>query len=392
VRQFITAGDADQVVPDESIFRRQLEAALRDGEADTNRDGYITGTELGVFLEDTVTNYSRKSQTPRWGKIRDPNLDKGDFVFARAPVQAPVAPPPAPVPRLVHGQVIRDCADCPEMVVVGTNSFVMGSPAGETGRDEDEGPQRSVNIVRAFALGRYEVTVGEFRRFTAATGYATDAERNAGGKPGCYALDAVDNKWDWRTGRSWKSPGWSQDDREPVVCVSWNDAQAYVKWLSEKTGKGYRLPSEAEWEYAARAGSATSRPWGEDANQACRYANTADQSKSPKGGVWGTPRHECSDGHWYTAKAGSYEANGWGLHDMIGNAWEWVQDCYDEKSYAGKAPNDGSAYEVAGCSSRALRGGSWYVEPAGARSAFRYGGTAGSRDGNIGFRLARMLP
>jgi formylglycine-generating enzyme required for sulfatase activity len=390
VRQFITAGDADQVVPDESIFRKQLEAALRDGDADLNRDGYITGTELGSFLEDTVTNYSHRTQTPRWGKINDPDLDKGDFVFARGPAPAPVAPPPAPAPRLVHGQVIRDCPDCPEMVVVGTGSFLMGSPAGEAGREGDEGPQRQVRVTRAFALGRTEVTVGEFGRFVEASKYVTEAERNVG-KEGCWAFNDADGKWDWRSGRSWKSPGFEQSERHPVVCVSFNDVQAYVQWLSRQTGQTYRLPSEAEWEYAARAGSTTSRPWADNADEACRHGNVGDQSKSPTGRTW-TTKHECNDGHWYTAPVGSYAANGWGLKDMLGNVWEWVQDCYDEKSYAGKAPNDGSAYEVAGCSSRALRGGSWYVEPAGARSAFRYGGTAGSRDGNIGFRLARMLP
>jgi formylglycine-generating enzyme required for sulfatase activity len=208
-------------------------------------------------------------------------------------------PPPVVAPRTRSpGEVFTDCADCPEMVDIGAGSFTMGSVASEAGRDEDEGPQCRVKMARPFALGRYEVKVGEFRRFVQATSHVTEAERNVG-NAGCYAYDDGDGKWDWRAGRSWRSPGFEQTDRHPVVCVSWNDVQAYVQWLGRLTGQGYRLASEAEWEYAARAGSITSRPWGDDPNDACRHANVTDQSKSPSGRNWGERRHECSDSHWF---------------------------------------------------------------------------------------------
>jgi formylglycine-generating enzyme required for sulfatase activity len=278
------------------------------------------------------------------------------------------------------------------MVVVPAGSFTMGSPASEVGRYDEEGPQRRITIASPFALGRYELTVEEFGRFVEATHYVSDAERNAGGNQGCQALDDKDSKWDWRSGRYWREPGFAQQGRQPVVCVSWIDAQAYVQWLSRKTGQRYRLPSEAEWEYAARAGSTTSRPWGDDANQACGYANVADQSKSPSGRAWDV-KHECNDGHWFTAPVGSYAANRFNLKDMIGNAREWVQDCWEAKAYeSGIAPSDGRAYEVAGCSARALRGGSWNYYPRYARSADRNRNTADNRNNNVGFRLARMLP
>ena len=168
------------------------------------------------------------------------------------------------------GTVFRECTDCPEMVVLPSGSFTMGSPGHETGRDDDEGPQRVVTLARPFALGRYELTRGQFAAFVAASGY-----QSQGGN--CWYRNADEGKYkDDDASLTWRNPGFSQNDGHPVVCVSWNDAKAYADWLASKTGKPYRLPSEAEWEYAARAGSANSRPWGDDPNQACRHANIAD--------------------------------------------------------------------------------------------------------------------
>ncbi len=307
--------------------------------------------------------------------------------------QPQAQPVPAPVVAgRTPGEAFRDCAECPELVVVGAGSFVMGSPASEVGRQEDgrEGPQRPVRIERAFALGRTEVTVGQWRRFVQATGHVTEAERNVGSQ-GCWAWEDSDGKWDWRAGRSWRDPGFAQDDSHPVVCVSWNDVQAYVQWLNRSTGQTYRLPSEAEWEYAARAGAQSSRPWGDDPNQACRWANVADQSRGPGGRTWNL-RHECNDGFWFTAPVGTYGRSAFGLHDMIGNVWEWTQDCYEKDAYQGRAPSDGRAFEGAGCSARVARGGSGSGDPTRARSASRLRGTPASRDGITGFRLARMQP
>ncbi|MFA7243306.1 MAG: SUMF1/EgtB/PvdO family nonheme iron enzyme [Sulfuricellaceae bacterium] len=284
-----------------------------------------------------------------------------------------------------HGMVFRDCSDCPEMVVIPAGSFIMGSPADEKGRDNDEGPQHEVSV-KSFALGRTEVTVGEFRRFVRATGYKTEAERNVGSK-GCYTWELASQ--DWRAGRYWDDPGFKQNDNQPVACVSWNDAGKYLKWLSNTTGKPYRLPSEAEWEYAVRAGSTTARYWGNNPDDACRYANVADQA-ALEGQIWEAPMHECNDSYWFTAPVTNYTANDFGLHDMIGNVWEWVEDCYHD-NYS-KAPNDGSAWTSWMCDVRVLRGGSWRsFDPDFARSAYRFRSDATNRLSVIGFRLARML-
>jgi formylglycine-generating enzyme required for sulfatase activity len=281
------------------------------------------------------------------------------------------------------GTVLRDGENCPEMVVIAAGEFMMGSPKDEEGRWDNEGPQHKVKIARAFALGRYAVTVGEFRRFVAASAYETEAE----GKPSEGLATLVDDKWDWSKGKSWRDPGFPQDDRHPVVGVSWNDALAYARWLAKETGKTYRLPSEAEWEYAARAGTTTSHYWGDEPNQACRYANVADRTAKAKFPGWTI--HDCDDGYVYTAPVGSFQPNAFGLYDMIGNVWEWTQDCWNE-SYQG-APTDGSAWGMGDCGRRVVRGGSWGDEPQNCRCANRGWVEPGGRVSNLGFRLARTL-
>ena len=270
------------------------------------------------------------------------------------------------------GERFRDCAECPEMMVVPAGSFEMGSPSSEEGRDDDEGPLRDVTIAAPFAVGVYEVTVGQFKRFVQATGHSTGDS--------CWVYEG---SWEDRSGLGWRDPGFRQDDSHPVLCVGWEDAQAYVRWLSAKTGQRYRLPSEAEWEYAARAGTRTSRPWDDGRAGQCRHANGADASTSFS---W---KAGCDDGHASTSPTGSYAANGWGLHDMLGNAWEWTEDCWSG-SYAG-APADGSAWQSDICLYRVVRGGSWYCEPADLRSANRYGGTPARRNNDSGFRVVRTL-
>lgn len=309
---------------------------------------------------------------------------------APAPVQPAlvVAPAPAPAPAAkAPGTVFRDCADCSEMVVVPAGKFAMGSPPSEEGRYDAEGPVHQVSIDKPFALGRYAVTFGEFRTFVRATGYKTEAERNAGNQ-GCHAWDDSDRTFDWRPGLSWDNPGFDQKDRQPAVCVSWNDAQAYLKWFAQRAGTSYRLPSEAQWEYAARAGTTAARLWGNDPNQACRYANVADQSEF--GTYKWTFRHECNDGYFFTAPVGSYFPNAFGLYDMLGNVWQWTEDCWNA-SYAG-APPDGSAWTGGDCARRVARGGSWFNEPRFVRSAYRFWIEASDRGYFVGFRLARALP
>ena len=212
------------------------------------------------------------------------------------------------------GKVFRDCPECPEMVVVPAGSFTMGSPSSEKGRYDGEGPQHRVTIPEPFAVGKYEVTFAEW-----------DACVAAGG---CYGHRLYD-------------PGWGRGQR-PVIVVSWEDAKAYVGWLSRKTGERYRLLSEAEWEYAARAGTRTRYHWGHSIGR-----NQANCDGC--GSRWDDEK---------TAPVGSFPANGFGLHDVHGNVWEWVEDCW-HGSYAG-APTDGRAWATGGdCERRVLRGGSW---------------------------------
>ncbi len=277
-------------------------------------------------------------------------------------------------------KVFRDCPDCPEMVEIPAGSFEMGSPASEAGRFDSEGPQHRVSV-NSFAAGKFEVTRGQFAAFVNATGY------NAGSE--CYTFEG--GRSEKRSGRNWQNPGYAQTENHPVVCVSWDDAKAYIAWLSQKTNKSYRLLSEAEWEYAARAGSSTARYWGASPDTACAYANVMDAAgKSQVPGIsWEV--HNCNDGSAYTAAVGSYKPNAFGLYDMIGNVWEWTEDCWN-RSYAG-APSDGAAWTTGECSvGRVLRGGSWYFIPRYARLATRDWFVPSSRNINYGFRLARMLP
>ena len=266
---------------------------------------------------------------------------------------------------LQPGTVFRDCAACPEMVVVPAGSFMMGSPATEAARYDDEGPRHRVTIGSAFAVGVYEVTFAEW-----------DACVSAGG---CGGHGPEDEGW----GRG----------RRPVIHVSWEDAQAYLRWLSGEAEARYRLLSEAEWEYVARAGTNTARFWGVNASSQCRYGNGLDASAAAKyrnafreeGWEWLL----CTDGYAETAPVGSYAPNAFGLYDVLGNVWEWTEDCWNE-SYAG-APADGSAWGAGDCSSRVLRGGAWGLEPVVPRSALRGRLPSGVRSYSDGFRVARTM-
>lgn len=262
----------------------------------------------------------------------------------------------------------------PEMVVIPEGSFVMGSPASQADRGSDEGPRGTVRL-GSLAVGRFEVTRGEYAAFIAATGY--------GGGDGCY----VDNgsAWEMDEARSWREPGFAQSDDHPVACVSWEDAQAYVRWLSHETRQSYRLLTEAEWEYAARAG--TTGRFSNELGEAdlCTIANHADRSTS-----FSWKNATCSDGVGErTAPVGSFVANGFGLFDMHGNVHEWVEDCYQD-SYSGGS-RDGSAALIRGCDRRVVRGGSWYDPPGYQRSAARDGYSSTIQLNYLGFRLARTF-
>lgn len=276
--------------------------------------------------------------------------------------------------------LFRDCDRCPEMAVIPGGSFLMGSPDSERGRYKSEGPQHNVSLP-SFALGRYEVTRGEFAHFVAETGHTAGP---------CVYWDV--GFGDVRRGYDLDlhNPGYRQrqTDKHPVTCVSWHDTQAYLDWLRRKTGKDYRLPSEAEWEYAARAGTRSRYFWGDDTSLACRHANGHDETSKQSNAINWEPL-PCSDGYDLTAPVGSLEANEFSLFDMAGNLWEWVEDHY-HRTYEG-APVDGSPWLSQSNTARVLRGGSWENEPRDLRSASRIWSRPASRLNSSGFRVAMTL-
>lgn len=274
---------------------------------------------------------------------------------------------------------IRVCG--PKLVVVPAGSFSMGTSIGEAGWNSEERPQHTVNIAKPFAAGKFEVTVALFRAFADAsqreipnaclelTGFGSGLRRVA------------------RHGWSFRSPGYQQTPPHPVVCVNWHDAQAYVLWLSQKTGKTYRMLSEAEWEYVARAGSSGPYAFGADEKRLCEFGNVADELFPAQ--LSARPLVGCRDGHERTAPVGSFAANAFGLHDTIGNVWEWVADCWNP-TYTG-APTDGSAWSTGDCTKRSARGGSWGSNAPTVRSAQRSSWSIDERNYVVGFRVARDL-
>lgn len=278
------------------------------------------------------------------------------------------------------GSMFRDCEQCPEMVVIPAGSFTMGSPEKEIGHGRDEEPLHAVEVPAPFAVGRFEVTRDEFGVFVDETG------RDG---MGCQTWDKETKERVMSETGSWRNPGFEQADRHPVVCVNWEDAKAYAAWLSDRTGQQYRLLTEAEWEYAARAGTTTARFWGDAQDQACAHANVHDLSGRKTNKFRWAP-HFCDDGFGWTAPVGSFPANGFGLHDMLGNVWEWTEDCWHD-NYE-DAPDVSRAWADGGnCEYRVIRGGGWTDPPRSARAADRAAEIAAKRNDPIGFRLARSL-
>ena len=304
------------------------------------------------------------------------------------------------------GQTFKDCNDCPEMVVIPAGDFMMGSPEDEPGRSSNpeewaaEGPQRLVNI-REFAAGKFDITKEQWAAFV------KDTDRKITG--GCaWAMlpgDTSKNKWDPNPAASWNNLGFPQDSSHPVVCISWNDAQDYVRWLSKKTDAHYRLLTEAEWEYAAKAGTTTPYPWGITASH--EFANYGTDTADGVGLALGRDKWD-----YATSPVGSFPPNQFGLYDMNGNVMQWVEDCFSS-SYL-DLPTDGSANKLdvpikltgrsawingkSSCAFRMVRGGCFADSPRLIRSASR---NAGALPGTLipdyctsaggGFRVARTL-
>ena len=291
------------------------------------------------------------------------------------------------------GEVWKDPVTGMEFVWVPGGCFEMGQTEAErqylikdAGEEKynkyykRELPRHRV-CVDGFWMGKYEVTRGQFHAFVRDTGYRTDAE-----KKGKAWVKNKETEWKWKElpGYDWKKVGYSQDDTHPVACVSWNDAVAFAKWVSNKSGKKIGLPTEAQWEYAARGGVKDMRFWGSDDSDACRYANSAD-----KGNNW-NPSFPCDDGYEFTAPAGNYSPNPFGLYDMLGNVWEWCADWYGSDYYS-RSPEMNPQGPSSG-RFRVLRGGAWFSNPRSLRCANRNWDAPDNRSTSDGFRLVAVPP
>jgi len=242
----------------------------------------------------------------------------------------------------------------------------------------DELPRHEV-CVDGLWMSKHEVTRDHFRRFVESSAYKTDAEKQG------WSWIWTD-KWEKKQGADWRNVGFDQNDRHPVVNVSWNDAKAMAEWMSKQGNGKFRLPTEAEWEYAGRAGTTTSRSWGDNPDDACRYANVHDLT-SKRVNKFDWTHHNCDDGYAVTSPVGSFTPNRFGLYDMLGNVWEWCEDIYSEDAYR-KHQRNNPIYTEGG-TLRVLRGGSWYNSPRYVRSANRGRHEPGNRNSLIGFRLVR---
>jgi formylglycine-generating enzyme required for sulfatase activity len=253
----------------------------------------------------------------------------------------------------------------------------MGSPRDEAGRDADEDP--APVILPRFAISRFPVTLGQYAAFADETG------RGAPG--GCITSRIAAGRWTANPSATWRRPAFTAGDRDPVVCVSWADAQAFAAWMKTKTGQTYRLVSESEYEYAARAGATTAYFWGPDAGDACAHANGADAAARRAFPI--SRALTCDDGFARLSPVGSFNPNAWGLYDIAGDVWSWTADCYAASYQAN--PKNGLPLDLDMCGDRVVRGGSWLYDPVYLRSAARGYNIPDFRNYQVGFRVGRSL-
>ena len=274
----------------------------------------------------------------------------------------------------------QDCPTCPAMVIVPAGSVSVGSGPDMIDRGSGEGPRRKVTLASALAVGKTEITRAQWIEFVTATGFSTPS--------GCQFYDG---HYGYVDEHNWRNPGYPQRSTHPVVCVSIRDAEAYTTWLSKRTGRNYRLPSSVEFEYFNRAGSDAPWFWGVDSTAACAYANVGDNAIKPfypKQQV-----HNCQDDYLQTAPVGQFKPNAFGLHDTVGNVFEWTVDCFHQ-SFEG-APVDGSPWLDAGggdCTKRSPRGGSWVSGPNWTRAAAQSRDPVDYRSFLLGFRVVAVAP
>jgi formylglycine-generating enzyme required for sulfatase activity len=285
---------------------------------------------------------------------------------------------------------IKDCAECPDILTVAAGSFTMGAPGVSKETLANEGPARKVDIRRGFGLSRSEVTVGQFRAFVEDSGHQP--------AQGCrsHVLRNGDILWETVADRNWANPGFAQTDDHPVVCIAWADAVAYAEWLSRKTGQTYRLPTEAEWEYAARAESQKASYWASfretgglndfiDNMSACGHANVRDRkTRGPELGNTNWSAFGCDDGAVFTTPVGRYKPNAFGFVDMLGNVREWTAHCY-----SATAPDDATPASPGTCDSVAVRGGAWNNKESDVRFTRRWEEPASVASSQIGMRVLR---
>jgi formylglycine-generating enzyme required for sulfatase activity len=271
-----------------------------------------------------------------------------------------------------------------KLKLIPAGSFKMGSPDSDIDADPDERPQHSVQITKPFYLGVHEVTRGQFRRFVDATGYRTDAETDGKGGQGWNGNDNFEQAPTY----TWLNPGFQQTDEHPVVLVSWNDAVAFCAWLSRNESKTYRLPTEAEWEYACRAGTTTKYFCGDDPEGLAAVANVADGTAREVFPAW-RPTIAARDGFIHTAPVGQFHPNAFGLYDMHGNAHEWCRDSYEGRYYRRSPRIDPSGPSQGAM--RVFRGGGWVDAPGVFCSAERHGNPPSYRIAHLGFRVAVEL-
>jgi formylglycine-generating enzyme required for sulfatase activity len=342
----------------------------------------VTAEDAFNHLKVGVYRASNKEQIP-WvasSLVEEFYFNPQVAAVARPPPKVTTAPttettPRESVPLSYQGEIalsekdhFRECTACPEMVVVPAGEYLMGSSEDEPERSSNEDPQHRVKIARSFAVGKLKVTRAEFEIFVNETSYS--------GGDRCFTIE--DGKTEERDERSFRNPGFAQDGKHPVVCINWDDANAYVAWLSKKTGKLYRLLSESEWEYVARAGTKTPFWWGSSIS-----TNRANyDGNSSYGGGKGQYRQK-------TVPADMFDPNPWGLYQVNGNAFEWVEDCWNETYQY--APSDDWVRLAGNCSRHVRRGGAWNTIAKMLRSAYRDSRPAVTHASNTGVRVARTL-
>jgi formylglycine-generating enzyme required for sulfatase activity len=338
------------------------------GDADANHDGKVTLQELTEYTQDKVPDFVSQRRGRRQMPVL---LGRAGRVRLLDVVRSP-----APAPTLITNSIGI------KLKLIPSGQFLMGSADNDKDAYDDEKPWHWVRINNPFYLGVTEVTRAQFRRFVDDAGYKTEAETDGKGGIGFNE----EGRWVQDPRFTWLNTGFDQTDEHPVVNVSWNDTQAFISWLSRTEGKSYRLPTEAEWEYACRAGTKTKYIGGDDPETLAAFANVADGTAKAKY-AWLTTI-TARDGYIYTAPVGQFRPNAFGLYDMHGNVWEWCQDWYD-KDYYKQSPVDDPVCAAA-AALRVVRGGSWGREPRACRSAFRGWVKPDLRDSLAGFRLARV--